>query len=114
MKNKKPDLTELDKLEKYLLVNNYNYVREDRESNECDHRREWHQIRVYNAKKEQLWDVICHTGSYGYEQGLLEVMNGNEQIVITSDGVMGYLTAQNIIDMLEKKVLLGKYNGKEI
>lgn len=108
MENKKPDLSELNKLEEYLKTNGYSYRRRDEEPDERSalypHNR--HQIKVYNNDLNPLeivWDVICHYGSYGYEEGLLEIMNGVEKIVDTPDGVKGHLTAQDVIDLLENK-----------
>lgn len=107
MENKKPDLSELNKLEEYLKTNGYNYRRRDEEPGEQSilYPRNWHQIKVYNNNLDPIevaWDVICHYGSYGYEQGLLEIMNGIEQVVDTPDGVRGNLTAQDIINILEE------------
>lgn len=107
MENKKPDLSELNKLEEYLKTNGYNYRRRDEEPGEQSilYPRNWHQIKVYNNDLDSIevaWDVICHYGSYGYEQGLLEIMNGKEQVVDTPDGVRGNLTAQDIINILEE------------
>lgn len=50
------------------------------------------QIIVYDREDgTRLWDAICHPGSYGYEQGLLEIYG-----VICND-VIGCLTADDII-----------------
>lgn len=42
------------------------------------------------------WDAICHNGSYGHEQGLIEVMGlgGNEEDVV------GFLTAAEVLEMV--------------
>jgi len=51
--------------------------------------------------RTKKWDVICHKGSYGGKDGLLEVMgtlNRNPH-----DDVEGYLTAEDILKrMLEE------------
>ena len=57
-----------------------------------------HQICVPN-QQYILWDVICHEGSYGYRDGLLEAYG---DIVEVDDTVEGYLTAQDIIERIEK------------
>lgn len=47
---------------------------------------------------EKDWDVICHSGSYGHEDSLLEGMGGpfaNEY-----DSVQGYLTAAETVRMI--------------
>ena len=46
-----------------------------------------------------LWDVICQEGSYGYRDGLLEAYG---DIVEADDVVEGYLTAQDVIERIEK------------
>lgn len=46
------------------------------------------------------WDAVCHSGSYGHEQGLLEIM-GN--IVRGDNAVEGYLTAEDILERIGEK-----------
>lgn len=96
-------MSELDKLQKYLEVNGYVYSRTDEVNNfvevigvEGICKLDRHQIIVYDKKMNRQWDAICHYGSYGYKQGLLEVSG-----CITSDDVEGYLTAQDIINRLK-------------
>lgn len=53
-----------------------------------------------------LWDAVCHYGSYGYEEGRLEIMGDT---ILTDDekcrdSVAGWLTADDIIQRLEKPV----------
>lgn len=96
---------ELDKLEQWLHKHGYDYKRIDREA---EHYKvngftvpitlERHQIIVYEGDKVRF-DVICHYGSYGHEQGLLEAMG---DIVQVNDTVEGWLTADEIIKRLEK------------
>ena len=98
-------MTEMDKLENYLKDHGFQY---ERIIDEGISRGEItigcrNQIIVYRNKKRDWddWDAICQPGSYGYEQGLLEVMGS--RVVRPSDGdsVCGYLTAQQVIDRLE-------------
>lgn len=94
-------MTELDKLEKYLNNNNIPYQRID-EKGETEYKLiekylTRHQIIVPN-RDEWEWDAICHPGSYGYEEGLLEIM-GN--IVEEELDVEGYLTAEEVIERIE-------------
>lgn len=91
------NLTELNKLEEWL--NNfvkdhteYTYERHDRESSIVPN---WHQIVVYN-KYHKVFDAVCHFGSYGYSQGLLEIMG--DIVTETEDKVVGWLTSQDVID----------------
>lgn len=114
-------MNELDKLEAYLKAHGYFYERTDIECTlpdisrkECirrfHHPFDRHQIIVYDCDISDLneheqrehiaWDVICHWGSYGYEEGLLEGMGD-----IFNDGfdVEGHLTAEDVIAKLEKE-----------
>lgn len=94
-------MNELDKLEQYLKENNIPYERFDEVTNTSKLNR--HQIIVYgdSYKTNRLWDAICHYGSYGYKEGLIEIM-GN--IVDIDDDVEGCLTANEIIKRLEREI----------
>ena len=89
------DLTELNKLEAYLKINKipYKYI---------DHNTGLgrHQIIVFNNNGKRIWDAICQYGSYGAEQGLIEIMGS----IVSSekeDGVEGWLTSDDIISRIE-------------
>lgn len=92
----KVDLTELNKLETMLQQEDVQYQRIDNVGEVIpwiEYRvGEFHQIKV----PSEGWDVICHHGSFGVEQGLLEArghrITGNNDIV-------GYLTAQDVMNM---------------
>ena len=43
------------------------------------------------------WDAICHSGSYGHENGLIEVMG----LPQCQDDVIGYLTAEEVLKMVD-------------
>lgn len=47
------------------------------------------------------WDAICHDGSYGHNEGLLEIMGSIVQNEY--DSVEGYLTADEILKRLNKE-----------
>lgn len=96
-------MRQLDKLEQYLKDKEIPYKRIDEKNCNLTHDLNRHQIIVYDVAGHRLWDAICQKYSYGYEQGLLEVMG--DPIVRESDGdsVCGYLTAQDVIDRLEGK-----------
>ena len=109
MPKTKRDLTELNKLEEYLKKNGIKYRRRDEEhtynvsidGKEKDVTIDKHQIVAFDPKKVQLWDVICHYGSYGADQGLLEIMG---DIVEKDEGdVVGFLTADDVIERIERK-----------
>ena len=46
------------------------------------------------------WDAICHTGSYGYKDGLIEVMG----LPQCQDDVIGYLTAEEVLKMVDELI----------
>lgn len=94
-------MSELDKLEKYLKEHNIPYERIDDYEKVINR----HQILVKDKDGDVIWDAICQRGSYGYVQGLLEIMG---TLVRPEDGgsVKGWLTAEDIISRIE-----GRYGG---
>ena len=46
------------------------------------------------------WDAICHSGSYGHESGLIEVMG----LPQCEDDVIGYLTAEDVLKMVDELI----------
>ena len=95
-------LKELNKLEKYLKDNKIPYERIDEEGSKYMPMLNRHQICVPRAELPREWDVICHYGSYGYDEGLLELMGNISRI----NDVEGYLTAEDVIKRI-------KYESKE-
>lgn len=99
-------MTELDKLERYLQDTGIKYERIDNESpykpeaGLPENFGERHQLIVYDSMGRQVWDAICHWGSYGYEQGLLEIMGS---VLTGNEDVIGFLTAQDVIDRIESR-----------
>lgn len=93
---------ELDRLEDYLIGKGIPHER----VHDAGPYFERNQIIVYkdSARKNRWWDAICQVGSYGYEEGLLEVMG--EPVVLESDGddVCGWLTADAVIKRFESYV----------
>lgn len=51
----------------------------------------------YPNKENCICDAICHSFSYGHEQGLLEIMG-----LIEDDDVEGYLTAKEVFKRIKK------------
>lgn len=92
-------MTELDKLEEYLKKNNIPYTRVD----ESDQWLMRHQIMVPEAYPNAEWDAICNPGSYGYEQGLLEIMGDLVDEEKDGDSVVGYLTAEDVVKRIEER-----------
>ena len=43
------------------------------------------------------WDAVCHSGSYGHENGLIEVMG----LPQCQDDVIGWLTAEEVLNMVD-------------
>ena len=46
--------------------------------------------------------VICHEYSYGFEEGLLEIMGLLTEEEKESDDVVGWLTADNVFERIQK------------
>ena len=111
------DLTELNTLERYLQEHDIPYRRIDdtgpyNSLDGCYYDR--HQIMVYKDKNDLIrstsdhtdhwiWDAICHYGSYGHSNGLLEISGSLVDETKTGDSVEGYLFASEIIERLEKE-----------
>lgn len=103
----KRDLTQLNRVEQYLKDKGIPYERFDKEdviSPQFPYYLETlerHQIYVPNGKNSE-WDVICQKGSYGAEEGLLEIYGS---IVATNagDSVEGWLTADDVIARIERR-----------
>ena len=90
-------MTELDKLEKYLKEHSIPYERVDEESRAHSGINR-HQIGVPTLEpRGREWDAVCHYGSYGYEEGLLEIYG-----TIAGNDVVGWLTAENVIKRIEE------------
>lgn len=93
-------LKELDKLEAYLKRKGIQYQRVDipADENNIEH----HQIAVPCIMEEREWDAVCQPGSYGYPYGFIEIM-GN---IVDKDykyGVQGWLTAEDVIERIERR-----------
>lgn len=55
---------------------------------------------LYNGKQIlcEEWDAVIHSGSYGHDRGLLEIMGSI--VGPNGDEVEGYLTAEEILSRL--------------
>lgn len=95
------DLTELDALEKYLKEKGIDYEREDKD--DIGFCFDFHKISVLSSGGGYQWDAICHKGSYGCEEGLLEIRGSIVDEEKDGDSVAGWLTAQDVIDRIEAK-----------
>ena len=54
---------------------------------------------VVTEKSKYRWDAICTPDSYGWNEGLLEVMG---KPLIGHNGVMGYRTAEDVLKMMKE------------
>lgn len=110
------DLSNLNKLEQYLVEHNIPYERIDKEDKPFDDEHKYflvgleqHQICVPHKGEGCEWDAICHYGSYGAERGLLEIM-GNIVDPLAGDSVEGWLTADDVISRIERVKMEMKQN----
>lgn len=90
--------SEMDKLEEYLIENRIHYMR-----NMKGGHYDWDQIIVFDEHGFRDWDAICHFGSYGYEMGLIEIMGSLVNREKDGDSVVGYLTAEHVIERIKAK-----------
>ena len=98
-------LDELNKLEAYLRENGIEYERKDEEPKTqfgVTIHFARHQIVCKDKNGKYMWDAICHPFSYGYEQGLLEIMGVLVDEEKDGDSVVGYLTADDVIKRIEE------------
>lgn len=83
---------EMSKLAQYLVVMGVPF--------EAHPLYDGYQIMVNTPTME--WDAICHSGSYGHEAGLLEIMGSIVDEEIVGDEVEGFLTAEEIALRVKK------------
>ena len=55
----------------------------------------------YPSIEGRISDAICHSGSYGYQQGLLEIMGLVDEEEV-GDSVEGWLTAEQVFERWHK------------
>ena len=56
------------------------------------------QVIFYDWEGHRIGDAVCHTGSYGHEMGLLEIMGLDIDEEEVGDEVLGYLNAEEVVD----------------
>lgn len=94
-------MTEIEKLDAMLTELHVNHDLHSRfpEMDKDFSDKDWGwQVTVNDKNFGGNWDAICGYGSYGFKQGLLEVM-GNIQ---GDNGVEGWLTAEQVVEMARK------------
>ena len=102
------DLTELDRLETMLRDAGIEYEREDSSNGRTGFLWEFHQLRHPAPYGEKwLWDVICNTGSYGYQSGLLELWGRN------ISQPEGWLRAEECFEKIKEILKDYERSGKE-
>jgi len=107
MCNKPIDLTEFNRLEQMLKDDGITYEREDSESSTMDYTWEFHQLRCpLEIGEKWVWDVVCSTGTYGYEKGLLEIWGKDLQ------EPEGWLRADECFEKI--KAIIDKENRQEV
>lgn len=84
------DYTEMVKLELYLQEAKIPY--------RIDYVIGMPSVRYYGHSNELICDAICHSGSYGYEKGLLEIMG----LTRNGDSVEGWLTSEEVFDRISE------------
>lgn len=104
----KTDLTQMDRLTMLMMTEKSEVIvkRTDREpafdGTGYIILNERHDLVVNTKDGEYLWDAICHPGSYGYEEGLLEVAGDPVASPDALDSVEGWLTADEIFARWQK------------
>lgn len=84
------DYTEMVKLELYLQEAKIPY--------RIDYVIGMPSVQYYGHSNELVCDTICHSGSYGYEKGLLEIMG----LTSNYDSVEGWLTAREVFERIRE------------
>lgn len=56
------------------------------------------QVIFYDWNGNIIGDAICHDGCYGHECGLLEIMGLDINEEEVGDSVIGYLSAEEVVD----------------
>lgn len=93
-------LDELENLKLLLEENNieYKFIFE-RASNPKYNRR---LVKLYNEYGDEVLSAICHYGSYGYEQGKIEIMGLLTKEESKHNSVVGFLDAKNVLKRIKK------------
>lgn len=102
MRNK----TELDRLQEYLIAHRITHDRVDEEEIIDEVGRvlvsDRHEIYVPEEGEECRWIAVCHRGSYGWEERLIEIC-GTLVTEEDDDTVVGFLTAADVIDRMKRE-----------
>lgn len=100
-------MDEINRLYNWLMENKDFYgwrvEKFDHHPNDIKFYNPWYQVIIYDKDDGRLWDAVWHSFSYGFKQGLLEIM-GDEIVNEDEDGdsVVGWLTADDVIERVIK------------
>ena len=96
-------LEEFNKLIAYLKENKYDFGTRQVSNGSYFRGKPVYEMESNTIKvmesPDKSWTAICSIGSYGYELGLLEV----KDIPEGADDVTGFLTAEDVIELIEKR-----------
>lgn len=84
------DYTEMARLELYLQETKIPY--------RMDYVLGMPSVRYYGHGNKLICDAICHSGSYGHKDGLLEIMG----LTRNGDSVEGWLTSREVFDRIRE------------
>lgn len=97
----KVDLKELDKLENLLIEKGIQYIRDDFEDPIFSYER--HGIIITDPNGKWICDAVCSSGTYGYENGLLEFWSKKLKEAEAEDPI-GWLTAEEAFENIEAAI----------
>lgn len=96
--NKLIDLTEFNKAAKMLRDKGIKYLREDSGAIMPDG--DVYERHGIHSEGEWVWDFVCHTGTYGSEDGLLEYWS--KKLKSSGCDPKGWLTAEEVVRLIEE------------
>ena len=62
------------------------------------------QVIFLDKNGKQIGDAVCHSGSYGHEEGLIEIMGLDVTEGEYGDMVLGHLTAEEVLQHLDNAI----------
>lgn len=88
---------EFDRLQQLLDEKGIEYVRIDDQVDLGPYGSFWYYQLRKNKGMKMVWSVVCHTFSYGHEEGLLEFWTGKGD-------TEGWLSAEGALEMIKEVV----------
>lgn len=71
------------------------------------------QVIFYDKTGNRIGDAVCHAGSYGHEHGLIEIMGFGVRDENGEEEVLGYLTAEEVLNRAIKFVIEKDYGFED-